>query len=54
MKISSLISDLQRVYDEFGDVEVELADIYDMDRFHPVTQATFDQDRGRVQVTSDR
>ena len=54
MKISQILDEVQRVYDEFGDVEGELCDTLDMDRFQPVTHVKFDYDRSRVQFLSDR
>jgi hypothetical protein len=54
MKISEALSELQRVYDEFGDVGVELFDALDSEMFVPVTHIRFDQDRARVQIISDR
>jgi hypothetical protein len=54
VKISSIIDELRRVYDEFGNVEGEMADTMDMDMFQPVTHIMFSQDRGRVQIISDR
>lgn len=53
-KISAIISELHDIYDEFGDVESELYDAYDMDMRQPVTHVRFDQDRQRVQFLSDR
>jgi hypothetical protein len=54
MKISLIIADMQRMYDEYGDVEGEMADTLDMDMFQTITDVKFDQDRGRVQVISER
>jgi hypothetical protein len=42
------------VYDEYGDVEVELLDTIDSEMFAPVTDVKFDQDRARAQIISDR
>lgn len=53
-KISAVIDELQRIYDEFGDVDAEMYDAYDMDMHQPVTHVTFDHDRSRVQFLSDR
>lgn len=53
-RLSTLIAELQRVYDEFGDVTPEMYDTYDMDMFVPVTHVQFDHDRQRVQIISDR
>ena len=54
MKLSEALSEQQRIYDEFGDVDVELFDALDMDMYQPVTHVKFDQDRQRVQFLSDR
>lgn len=54
MKVSEVLAELHRTYDEFGDVEVELLDTLDMDMYQPVTHVQFDGDRQRVQVLSDR
>jgi hypothetical protein len=54
MKISEILSEVQRVYDEFGDVDGELFDALDMEMFQPITHIQFDQDRQRVQFLSDR
>jgi hypothetical protein len=54
LKLSTVIEDLRRAYDEFGDVEVEMADTMDMEMYQPVTHVKFDQDRGRVQIISER
>ncbi len=53
-KLSEALDDLRRAYDEFGDVELEMYDPYDMDMRQPVTHITFDHDRQRVQIISDR
>lgn len=53
-KISAIIDELQRIYDEFGDVGSEMYDTYDMDARQPVTHVQFDHDRQRVQFLSDR
>jgi hypothetical protein len=53
-KISEIIDDLRHIYDEFGDVEAELYDAYDMDMRQPVTHVQFDYDRQRVEFLSDR
>ncbi len=54
LKLSSIIADMQRMYDEYGDVEGEMMDTFDMDSYQPITHVRFDQDRQRVQVLSDR
>ncbi len=54
MKISEILAEVQRTYDEFGDVDGELFDALDMDMFQPITHVRFDQDRQRVQFLSDR
>jgi hypothetical protein len=54
MKISEVLTELQRTYDEFGDVEVEMFDAMDMDMYQPVSHVKFDQDRARAQILSDR
>jgi hypothetical protein len=54
MKLSAILDEVQRVYDEFGDVEGELFDALDMEMFQPITRVRFDQDRGRLQFLSDR
>jgi hypothetical protein len=53
-KVSTVLAELQHIYDEFGDVGVEMFDTYDMDMRQPVTHVRFDHDRQRVQFISDR
>lgn len=53
-KISEGIAEMQRIYDEFGDVGMEMYDAYDMEMHQPVTHVEFDHDRQRVQFLSDR
>lgn len=53
-KLSEIMDELRRIYDEFGDVEPEMLDTYDMDMYQPVTHVQFDHERQRVQFLSDR
>jgi hypothetical protein len=54
MKLSEGLAEQQRIYDEFGDVEMEMFDAMDMEMFQPITHIKFDQDRQRMQFLSDR
>jgi hypothetical protein len=54
MKISEILVELQRAYDEFGDMDGELFDAMDMEMFQPITHVRFEQERGRMQFLSDR
>ena len=54
MKISAILDEVQRIYDEFGDVDGEIYDAVDMEMFQDLTHVKFDYDRQRVQFLSDR
>ena len=54
MKISAILDEVQRIYDEFGDVDGEIYDTVDMEMFQDLTHVKFDYDRQRVQFLSDR
>lgn len=54
IKISQALDELRRVYDEFGDVGLEMLDTMDMEMHQPVTHVRFDYDRQRVTLLSDR
>lgn len=54
MKISAILDAVQRIYDEFGDVDGEMYDPVDMEMHQPVTHVQFDFDRQRIQFLSDR
>lgn len=53
-KLSEVISELREIYDEYGEVGVELYDAYDMEMRQPVTHVQFDHDRQTAQLLSDR
>jgi hypothetical protein len=54
MKLSKILDEVQRIYDEFGDVDGEMYDPVDMEMFQPVTHIQYDYDRERIQFLSDR